>query len=166
MRLMQLKLLFLLCLTMQFSVALANTDAAGTDAVISPNPQNIRHNPYPVRPPYDAIYSHAVEVKGNGRYLHVSGQLGFTESGELPATFKGQTAAAIDNVQRVLASADMSLEDIVHMRFLITDREQVHDLVAVRTEKLAGLAPAVTTFVVHGLLKEEWLIEIEAVAYK
>lgn len=137
-----------------------------SSAAIVANTNNVRHNPYPIQPPYDSIYSHAVEVSGKGRYLHVSGQLGFSESGELPESFKGQTIAAIENIERVLSSADMSLADIVHMRFLITDRSQVDDLVNVRVEKLGGLAPAVTTFVVHGLLKEEWLIEIEAVAFK
>lgn len=137
-----------------------------TSVKILPNPDNIRHNAFPVQSPWGGIYSHGVSTSGNGKYLHVSGQLGVADTGTLPASFKEQASQAIDNIANVLDSAGFGMGDIVHMRFYLTDRSQVEDLVKVRTDKLYGLAPAVTTYIVGGLLKEEWLIEIEALAFK
>lgn len=134
--------------------------------MIAPAPENIRHNPFPVQSPWNGIYAHGVTTPSQGRYMHVSGQLGFTESGTMSDSFADQANQAIDNISNVLRSADMQMNHIVHMRFYLTERSQVDDLVKVRMDKLYGLAPAVTTYIVGGLLKEEWLVEIEALAFK
>ncbi len=134
--------------------------------VVSPNPLNVRHNPVPILSPYDGIYSHGVETSGVGRYLHISGQLGFRSTGELPMDFRGQAVQAIENIKAVLASANMSISDVVQMRFYLVNRDDTKELIKVRTEMLNGLAPAVTTYIVGGLLEDEWCIEIEALAFQ
>jgi 2-iminobutanoate/2-iminopropanoate deaminase len=133
---------------------------------VSPNPNNVRHNPAPILPPYDGIYSHAVETSGEGRYLHISGQWANNKTGILAKTFRSQTIQSILNIKEILKSANMDLSDIIKMRFLLTDRKYTKELAEVRTELLNGLAPAVTTYIVAGLHDENWLIEIEAVAFK
>lgn len=150
-----------------FPILSSGKQIKGTnELLIEPNPDNIRHNPFAIQPPYDGIYSHGVETRGDGRYLHVSGQLGFEPSGHLPEAFKDQAKVAIENVLRVLGAADMDAADIVQMRFYLTDRSQIDDLINIRIEKLNGLAPAVTTYVVGSLLDEQWKIEVEALAFR
>lgn len=152
-----------------FSVFLVySSDAKNemVETVISPNPSNVRHNPVPILSPYDGIYSHGVETSGAGRYLHISGQIGYTKEGLMPKSFRSQSLQAIRNIKEVLDSAKMEFSDVVQMRFYLVNREDTEELIKVRTEMLNGLAPAVTTYIVGGLLSEEWLIEIEALAFQ
>lgn len=123
-----------------------------------------RHDPYPVKDPYHGIYAHGVETKAGARILHVSGQVGESPEGHLPADFKGQCRQAILNLESVLNAADMELSDIVKMSFFLIRQEDMGDLVEVRKELLDGVRPAITTVFVAGLVSPNWLVEVEAVA--
>jgi 2-iminobutanoate/2-iminopropanoate deaminase len=125
---------------------------------------SIRHDPTPVREPYHGIYAHGVESRAGCRTLHVSGQIGQTADGVLPADFRGQCRQAMTNVAAVLNAANMTLTDIVKMSFYLTRREDMSALVEVRNEFVKGVRPAVTTLFVAGLVSPDWLVEIEAVA--
>lgn len=125
---------------------------------------NQRHNPYPVSKPYDGIYAHGVEIPKLSRHLTISGQVGVSKDGYLPDTFREQTIQALTNLQTVLTSARMTFTDLVHMRFYLTDRKYISELASIREEILGGVAPAVTTFIVAGLVDENWFIEIEGIA--
>ena len=125
---------------------------------------SIRHDPFPVGAPYRGIYSHGVETRAGARMLQVSGQVGATPEGHLPADFRGQCEQALANVAAVLSSANMSLTDIVKMSFYLVRREDMASLVEVRKEMLEGVRPAVTTVFVAGLVSPDWLVEIEVVA--
>lgn len=127
---------------------------------------NKRHNPFPVQSPYEGIYAHGVETPFPGKQLHVSGQIGIDSSGNLAKTFNAQCRQAIQNVISVLASAQMSILDLVQMRFYLVNRAHFPALTEVREAMLSGVEPAVTTYLVAGLVKEEWLIEVEALAFK
>lgn len=124
---------------------------------------NQRHNPFPVAKPYDGIYAHGVEIPANSRQLTISSQVGVSQDGRLLEGFSGQTIQALDNLKSVLNSANMTFNDLVHMRFYITDRKVIPELTALREKYLAGVAPAVTTFIVAGLVDNNWFIEIEGV---
>lgn len=153
-------------LSLLMLIYIESVDSENSNIIVSPNPSNIRHNPAPILPPYDGIYSHAVETSGEGRYLHISGQWANNKTGVLPKTFRSQTIQSINNIKEILESSNMDLSDIVQMRFLLTDRKHTKELAKVRSELLNGLAPAVTTYIVAGLHDENWLIEIEALAFK
>jgi 2-iminobutanoate/2-iminopropanoate deaminase len=127
-------------------------------------PASIRHDPAPVREPYRGIYAHGVESHAGTRILHVSGQIGETPEGVLPADFRGQCRQAMLNVAAVLSTANMALTDIVKMSFFLTRREDMSALVEVRNEFVKGVRPAVTTLFVAGLVSPDWLVEIEVVA--
>jgi enamine deaminase RidA (YjgF/YER057c/UK114 family) len=127
---------------------------------------NQRYNPFPIKKPYDGIYAHGVEIPSESRQLTVSGQVGVSPQGTTPKDFKGQATQAIENLKNVLNSAGMELEDLVHMRFYLVDRQHIPELSSIRSEYLDGIAPAVTTFIVSGLVEEDWLIEIEGLAAK
>ena len=125
---------------------------------------SIRHDPTPVSEPYRGIYSHGVETRAGARILHVSGQVGMSPEGTLPADFSGQCRQAILNVAAVLASANMTISDLVKMSFYLVRREDMADLVKIRKELLDSVRPAITTVFVAGLVSTEWLVEVEAVA--
>ena len=123
-----------------------------------------RHNPIPVLKSYEAIYAHGVEVPPSAQTMFVSGQVGVDRDGRLvEGGFEGQFYQAIMNVEAVLASAQMTLENIVKVTVFLTRREDLLRLRNVRANHLA-VAPAVTVVIVAGLHHPEWLVEIEAIA--
>lgn len=123
-----------------------------------------RHDPFPVGAPYHGIYAHGVETRAGARILHVSGQVGESPDGELAQDFGGQCRQSLANVAAVLNAANMSLSDIVKMTFYLTRRGDMGALLDVRTEILNGVRPAVTTLFVAGLVRQEWLVEIDVIA--
>jgi len=123
-----------------------------------------RHNPFPVLKSYEAIYAHGVEVAPSARTIHVSGQVGVDSDGRLAeGGFEAQCRQAIANIEAVLASAQMTLENIVKVTVFLTRREDLPLLRIVRSNYLA-VAPAVTVIIVAGLHDPNWLVEIEAFA--
>ncbi|MEM8931493.1 MAG: RidA family protein [Acidobacteriota bacterium] len=123
-----------------------------------------RHDPFPVQEPYHGIYSHGVESPTGARTLRVSGQIGIAPDGSLAPDFRGQCRQAIENLESVLRSADMELDDIVKMSFFLTRRSDMDALVEVRKAMLDGVRPAITTIIVAGLVSPDWFVEVEAVA--
>ena len=123
-----------------------------------------RHNPIAVLKSYEAIYAHSVEVPAAARTVYVSGQVGVRgDDGLVDGGFEEQCRQAISNIETVLASARMSLENIVKVTVFLTRREDLPLLRDVRAKHLA-VAPAVTVVIVAGLHDPNWLVEIEAVA--
>jgi enamine deaminase RidA (YjgF/YER057c/UK114 family) len=110
-------------------------------------------------------YSHV--VSGRGRLVVVSGQVALDEQGELvgagdPAA---QATQVFANIGRCLAAAGAGFADIVKLTFFLTDTAQ---LPAVRAARDAVIdterPPASSAVVVAGLVRPEFLLEIEAFA--
>jgi enamine deaminase RidA (YjgF/YER057c/UK114 family) len=96
--------------------------------------------------------------------MFVSGQVGVDRDGKLAdGGFEGQCHQAIMNIETVLASARMTLKNVVKVTVFLTRREDLIGLRSVRSHHLA-VAPAVTVVIVTGLHHPEWLVEIEAIA--
>ena len=125
-----------------------------------------RHDPFPVNPTFRGIYAHGIELPVNTNSLLVSGQVGVTPDGKLPADFIGQCRQAFENLRAVLAAADMTLNDIVKTTFYLTRPEDMDDLILVRKEFIDGVRPANTTLFVNGLVSPDWFVEIQAIACK
>ena len=123
-----------------------------------------RLNPFPVGAAYAGIYSHGVAVQGGARSVYVSGQVGVRPDGSLPNDFEGQCRQALRNVESVLSAAEMRLDNIVRLGFYLTDRADMDALVEVRKALLGGVAPAITTVIVAGLVSPDWRIEVDAFA--
>jgi enamine deaminase RidA (YjgF/YER057c/UK114 family) len=130
------------------------------------NPMSVaeRINPFPVQPRYSGIYSHGVVVAGQNRAAYVSGQIGIAPTGRLADGFHAQCRQAIFNVEAVLRESNMHIGDLVKMTFYLTRREDMDALVEVRKDLLDGIAPAITTVIVAGLVSPDWLVEVEAYA--
>jgi 2-iminobutanoate/2-iminopropanoate deaminase len=128
------------------------------------------HNPseiWSVPPQFQQIYSHAVETElRNVRQLHVSGQVGVRTDGTVPEDFASQCEQAIDNVEALLRSGQMEMADILRLTYYLVRRQDLPVLNEKRLKRWSGVRPAVTTLLVAGLVRPEFLIEIDVLAQK
>lgn len=111
-------------------------------------------------------YSHAAEVGANARWLHISGQIGVNPDGTVAQGIEAQTERAWLNIIAILEAAEMGLEDLVKVNAFLVDREHLATVRAVRDRHLGDHRAASTLYIVAGLAKPEWQIEVEAVAAK
>lgn len=112
-------------------------------------------------------YSDAVEIVGAQRILYVSGTPGIDgDSGDLPDSFSEQADLAWKNVIRILAEADMGVEDIVKLTQHLIRREDLQSYREIRSRHLGECAPASMLTLLPGLVWPKMLIELEVVAAK
>jgi enamine deaminase RidA (YjgF/YER057c/UK114 family) len=115
-------------------------------------------------------FSHAVEISGYQRMLVCAGQTSNDANGNVlhAGDIRGQTTAALDNLDTVLREAGYSFSDIVRLNYYTTDVDAFFGVVDILGERLgaAGIQPASTLLGVMRLAFPEWMIEIEATAVK
>ena len=108
-----------------------------------------------------AGYSRAVV---DGDTVHVSGTTGFDYAS---MTIAGdpveQTHQCFRNIERALAEAGASLDDVVRVRYLLTDAALFERLAPLFGRYFANARPAATAMVV-GLVDPRMRIEIEVTA--
>lgn len=119
--------------------------------------------PAGIRPPF-AKYSHAVEVPEGMRLVFCSGQLGIEPDDVIPADTGAQARLCFARIEAILRDAGMTLDNIVRINAYVTGREHLKPYMAVRDELFADPAPASTLMIVSGFAREEFTVEIEAVA--
>ena len=117
--------------------------------------------------PRPSGYSNGVVAEG--RFLAISGQIGWNERNELVGSeFLGQAQQALRNVVSVLRAAGGSPEHLVRLTWYVTDKAQYRDnlaaLGASYREIVGSHYPAMALVQVAGLLEEGALVEIEATA--
>jgi enamine deaminase RidA (YjgF/YER057c/UK114 family) len=126
---------------------------------------NKTHSPDTVAPPF-SNYVHGVEMPGNARWLHISGQLGVAKDGSVPVEFAGQAEQAFRNVIAILGDAGMGVTDIVRVNTYLTDTADIGDYRGIRDRMLVNHATASTMLVISALAAPHFKIEIEVVAAK
>ena len=108
-----------------------------------------------------AGYSRAVV---DGDMVYVSGTTGFDYArmtiSEDPVA---QTHQCFANITSALAQAGLSLDDVVRVRYLLTDASQFEPLAPIFGQYFAKARPAATAMVV-GLIDPRMKIEIEVTA--
>jgi enamine deaminase RidA (YjgF/YER057c/UK114 family) len=119
--------------------------------------------PASIRPPF-AKYSHGVEVSEGMRLVLCSGQLGIGPDDAIPAGTEAQARLCFANIEAILTEAGMTLDNIVRINAYVTGREHLKPYMAVRDELFSVPAPASTLMIVSGFAREEFTVEIEAVA--
>ena len=119
--------------------------------------------PASIRPPF-AKYSHGVEVSEGMRLVLCSGQLGIGPDDAIPAGTEAQARLCFANIEAILTEAGMTLDNIVRINAYVTGREHLKPYMAVRDELFSEPAPASTLMIVSGFAREEFTVEIEAVA--
>jgi enamine deaminase RidA (YjgF/YER057c/UK114 family) len=108
-----------------------------------------------------AGYSRAVV---DAPYVHVSGTTGFDyASMTIADDALAQTHQCFANISAALASAGCSLDDVVRVRYLLTDVADFERLAPVFGAYLGKARPAATAMVV-GLVDARMKIEIEVTA--
>ncbi|MEG0486637.1 MAG: RidA family protein [Acinetobacter sp.] len=125
-------------------------------------------NPNTLYNPNAFAYSHVAEVRHYLRILHISGQGGENQQGQLSKDFAQQVHQAFSNVQHVLDEVDASILDIAVLRILVVDHSpKKHQfLIQEMQQRWKGHAfPACTLIPVPCLALQGMLIEIEATAY-
>ncbi|MFD1931932.1 MULTISPECIES: RidA family protein [Nonomuraea] len=119
----------------------------------------------PVEGVYPATddYVHAMEVRGAQRLLYVSGTMGLDPQGVPGATLEDQLELVWSNIRAILASADMTVDNIVRLTSYLRDPAYAEANAKARVAALGGRAVP-TTAIVAQTLFSEWLVEIEVVA--
>ena len=111
-------------------------------------------------------YSNIVEVRG-GRTLYIAGQLALDKEGKLigPGDFRSQVKQVFENLKARLAEGGASFKDVVKLNYYLTDASDIQALRDTRNSYInVENPPASTLVVVKQLVREEYLIEVEAIA--
>ncbi|WP_062438000.1 RidA family protein [Herbidospora daliensis] len=107
-------------------------------------------------------------VTGESRTLYLSGQTAMDADGKPRHSddMAGQLALSLDNVEAVLAGADMALPDLVRLNVYTTDVDLLFQHYGVLAARLgaAGAAPATTMLGVTRLAVPGQLVELEGTA--
>lgn len=112
-----------------------------------------------------ANFSDAVVVDGPGKWINVSGQVGFDENMKVVSGgVKAETHATIDAIERILAKAGADLTHVIRINVFMTDLGDYGQFSEARSERWPENPPASAAVGVAGLLVGAQ-IEIDAVAF-
>lgn len=111
-------------------------------------------------------YSDAVEVPAGARWLFTAGTPGLTRDGALPADIAGQAELAWTHVVAALREADMTVHDLVKVTHYLLRASDIPAYAQIRSRFLGDARPASMLLIVPGLVRSEFLLEIEACAAK
>ena len=125
--------------------------------------QMIERNPASGIYPASPDYIHALEVRHPTRLLFVSGTMGLDQEGMAGVDLDGQLELIWSNLRTILASADMTVDNIVRLTSYLRDGAFVEANQDARLRALGGRAVPTTAIIVE-TLSEDWLVEIEIVA--
>ncbi|APV48867.1 hypothetical protein BWI17_03735 [Betaproteobacteria bacterium GR16-43] len=121
------------------------------------------HNPPSLFPPYRG-YVHGLEVPAGSRLLFISGLNGFEQDGAtMPESFEGQAELIWAHIRSILASAGMTVSNLVSLRTYLADPKDDEANAQMRLKQL-GAHRVSSTVVCCQLLEPKWKVEIEAVA--
>jgi len=125
------------------------------------NPDELLKNP---------AFSQVAITKGNGRTIYIGGQNAITK--DLEIIGKGdialQTEYILNNIEIVLKSCDATLDDLFKLTIYIVQGQDVRNGFAGAQNFLRKLSnpPVISGIIVAGLANPDYLVEIEAVAFK
>lgn len=125
--------------------------------------QTVPHNPTSGIYPATRDYIHALEVRQPNRILYVAGTMGLDAQGVPGATLEQQLELIWSNLRTILASAGMTVRNIVRITSYLRDPAYAEANQAARIAALDGhVVP--TTALVAQTLSPDWLVEIEVIA--
>ena len=122
-----------------------------------------------VRNPTQGIYAatsdyvRAMEVREPKRILYVAGTMGLDERGVAGKTLGEQLELIWSNIRAILASADMSVDNIVRLTSYLRDPAYAEENAKARVKALKDRVIP-TTGIVAQTLSSDWLVEIEVIA--
>jgi enamine deaminase RidA (YjgF/YER057c/UK114 family) len=115
-----------------------------------------------------APYSNIIRVKAS-EFLFIAGQVGMDKSGKTPADFEGQCPQVFANIGTALASQGAGFPNIVEFTSYLVHSQDIGKFVEYRAREYprlfpGGGYPTNTLLIVDRLVREEFLIEVSAVA--
>jgi enamine deaminase RidA (YjgF/YER057c/UK114 family) len=110
-------------------------------------------------------------VSTPGEIVMVAGQLGADAAGVFPSDACEQVENTFDNIGIALAAVGLGFEHVVGFRTYVVDRATIPEFVKGRSAKYpdlypTGVYPPNTLLIVAGLVAEEAVVEIEALAVR
>jgi enamine deaminase RidA (YjgF/YER057c/UK114 family) len=108
-------------------------------------------------------YSRAVKI---GNVIEVSGTVALDEAGNLIGEGDAflQTKFIIQKIEAVLLQAGAALADVVRTRMYVTDIAQSEAVGRAHGEAFGTIRPCTSMVEVKGLIRPEYLVEVEATA--
>ena len=125
--------------------------------------KTVTHSPTVGIYPATTDYVHALEVRDPSRFLFVAGTMGLDERGVAGKTLDEQLELIWSNIRVVLASASMTIDNVVRLTSYLRDAAYADANAAARVRAL-GDRRIPTTAIVAQTLSPEWLVEIEVIA--
>ena len=123
----------------------------------------VRHNPTEGIYAPVGDYVHGLEVRDPARLLYIAGTMGLDPTGQPGAGLPDQLELIWANIRRILASAEMTVDNVVRVTSYLRDVAFVGENSAARVRALEGrFVP--TTAIVAQTLVSDWLVEIEVIA--
>jgi enamine deaminase RidA (YjgF/YER057c/UK114 family) len=114
--------------------------------------------------PRSAGYSH-VAVIGAGKLVWTAGQVPVERDGSVPDGWPAQARLAFANVGKALEAGGATWADVIRLMIYVTSIDGLSAVREARDELVDTRNPPVSSLVrVAGLVGEEWLLEVEAVA--
>ncbi len=116
-----------------------------------------------------AAYSQAIRVRA-GEFLYIAGQVGVDSNGKLAGPDVGaQTRQVFQNIGHVLAGAGATFGNVVEFTTYLVGRGSIQPFIDARTQLFPSIFPngdypPNTLLIISGLVQEELLVEIKAVA--
>lgn len=116
------------------------------------------------------LYSQAVRVRP-GELVYIAGQIALDAKGNLVGRgdAAAQTRQIFANLGEILESVGASFSHVVEFTTYVVDRDAMRGFMQARTELFPAIYPRRdyppnTLLIVDGLVREEYLVEIKAVA--
>ena len=111
-------------------------------------------------------YTHVVEASG-ARTFYIAGQVALDDSGNIvgEGEMGAQARQVFENLHTALRAVGASFKDVVKLTYFIVDMSQMQAVREARDQYIQPeYLPASTAVEVRRLAREEFLLEIEAVA--
>ncbi len=108
-----------------------------------------------------------VEVT-HGRTIYIAGQIALDQSGKIVGLndFRAQAQQVFENLKAALAAAETDFTHVIKLNMYVVDISQLPILREVRDRYVNTANPPASTLVeIRRLAREEFLLEIEAVAH-
>jgi enamine deaminase RidA (YjgF/YER057c/UK114 family) len=120
--------------------------------------------------PAQGLYSHATRVP-NGPLLFISGQLSVSSDGSVTGKgdFDGQFRQVFGNLGAVLKGLGIGFDDIIKFTTFLVHSQDIEKFMRLRAELFPKIFtgsrfPPNTLLIVDRLVKEDFLLEVEAIA--
>ncbi len=113
-----------------------------------------------------ANFSETVSISGTGTWIHISGQVGFDQSGKgvIEGGVTAESQTIFDQIERHLTESGADLSHVVKLNVFMTDLSEYGEFSAVRSERFPVDPPTSAAVGVADLLLGA-KIEIDGLAF-